>query len=150
MPTPWSEQHVASTTKSLCQSYQKQGLPSRSLPEQGFCSLTYRTAYEKVWGGDTTLCEDGGGLHRWRGAWSISCTRKGWETWGRSVWRREGWKGISALFIKISSVGVKSMGADSCVTRCREPALAGGWTQWTPEVPSILWFCLLKTSHFVR
>ena len=25
------------------------------------------------------------------GAWSISCMRKGWETWGCSVWKKEGW-----------------------------------------------------------
>ena len=31
----------------------------------------------------------------------------------------------------------------SCATYGREPALAGGWTRWSPEVPSapvILWF----------
>jgi len=46
-------------------------------------------------------------------AWSISCLRKGWGTWGCSAWRREGWEGISSIFINISGANVKSVGADS-------------------------------------
>lgn len=43
----------------------------------------------------------------WLRAWSIRYTRRGWESWECSVWRRESSGGISSAYVNIWLEGVK-------------------------------------------
>lgn len=53
-------------------------------------------------------------------AMSISHTKKGWESWVCSAWR-EGWGGISSLFITSCSAAVVSVGLDCFHSLMEQP-----------------------------
>lgn len=74
-------------------------------------------------------------------AWEKSCVLWGWQSTGAS-WPERLQCHLLWRYSKLACTF-------SCLTYCREPAIAGGWNRWSPEMPSnptVLWFCGRKTN----